>query len=99
MPAVPTERLVVGGLYRFVRNPMYAGVLIALGGEAILFGTWSIAVYCAAVWAIGHLFVMSYEEPTLARRYGEEYSIYKRNVPRWLPRITPWNGEENGRPD
>jgi protein-S-isoprenylcysteine O-methyltransferase Ste14 len=92
MPVVPTERLVVNGLYRFVRNPMYVGVLTALAGEALLFAQWSMAAYwaVAAVWA--HLFVVFYEEKALARRYGEEYRQFREHVPRWLPRLTPWNG-------
>ncbi len=92
VPAAPTERLVVSGLYRYVRNPMYAGVLTCVGGEAILFRSHSMAVYLACGWLATHLFVCLYEEPTLARRHPEDYPRYKRDVPRWLPRFTPWKG-------
>lgn len=94
MPAVPTEHLVVSGLYRHVRNPMYVGVLTALAGETILFHSRSMVEYALAV-ALGvHLFVCFYEERTLTRRYGNEYLLYQQHVPRWLPRLTPWSGDE-----
>jgi protein-S-isoprenylcysteine O-methyltransferase Ste14 len=94
MPAVPTEHLVVSGLYRFVRNPMYVGVLTALAGEALLFERWNMVIYWAVVAGTIHLFVLYYEEPTLSQRYGEEYEEFKRMVPRWLPRLTPWKSYE-----
>jgi protein-S-isoprenylcysteine O-methyltransferase Ste14 len=93
VPTTPTEHLVVSGLYRYVRNPMYVGVLTALTGEALLFESRDLAVFAAIVWFGIHLFVCFYEEPTLTRRYGGQYLNYKRNVPRWLPRITPWKGD------
>jgi protein-S-isoprenylcysteine O-methyltransferase Ste14 len=93
MPTVPTEHLVVTGFYRHMRNPMYTGVLLALAGEAILFESRSLVVYIAIVWFIVHLFICFYEEPTLTRRYGDEYLVFKRHVPRWIPRLTPWNGK------
>jgi protein-S-isoprenylcysteine O-methyltransferase Ste14 len=92
MPAVPTEHLVVSGLYRFVRNPMYVGVLTALAGETLLLEQRCMVIYWLVVAAIMHLFVVFYEEGTLARRYGEEFSEFKKMVPRWLPRLTPWKG-------
>lgn len=92
MPTVPTEHLVVSGFYRHVRNPMYVGVLTALAGEALLFERRMMVIYAAIVWLATTLFVCFYEEPTLTRRYGAEYLRYKRNVPRWMPRLTPWNG-------
>ncbi len=92
MPAVPTEHLVVSGLYRFVRNPMYVGVLTALAGETFLLEQQCMVIYWLVVAAIVHLFVVFYEEGTLARRYGEEFSEFKKMVPRWLPRLTPWKG-------
>jgi|SRR5208282_1595902 len=93
MPTVPTERLVVSGLYRSVRNPMYVGVLVALAGEAVLFWSRGMAIYIPLQWLGVHLFVLFYEEPTLARRYPEDYPRYRRHVPRWLPRLTPWTGD------
>ena len=96
MPAVPTERLVVNGLYRYVRNPMYVGVVTALWGETILFATHGMVKYTLAVWLLIQLFIVFYEEPTLARRHPEDYPRYKLNVPRWLPRLTPWTDSRVG---
>ncbi len=94
MPTVATEHLVVSGLYRYVRNPMYLGVLAVLAGEAWLFWNRSLAIEAALVCLGANLFVHFYEEPTLARRYPEEYPRYKCHVPRWLPRLTPWIGPQ-----
>ncbi|MBZ9978140.1 isoprenylcysteine carboxylmethyltransferase family protein [Mesorhizobium sp. B2-4-18] len=91
-PVAPTERLVIGGIYRHVRNPMYVAVLSIILGQALLFSSWSIAAYAAIAAAAMVTFVKLYEEPTLAGRYGAEYEAYRRNVPGWLPRITPWKG-------
>jgi len=95
MPNVPTERLVVSGLYRHVRNPMYVGDLVALAGETILFQSRALAIYTAAVGLGFHLFVALYEEPTLARRHPQDYPEYKSHVPRWLPRMNAWRGVGN----
>jgi len=92
MPTVPTEHLVVSGFYRYVRNPMYTGVLFALIGETILFESRTLLIEIGVVWLATHLFVCFFEEPTLTKRYGDEYLSFKRNVPRWLPRISPWIG-------
>ncbi len=86
MPNVPTERLVVSGLYRWVRNPMYVGDLVVLAGEAVLFRSGGIAVYGAAVWWVFDTFIRRYEEPTLRRWHGTEYAVYCGRVGRWLPR-------------
>jgi protein-S-isoprenylcysteine O-methyltransferase Ste14 len=90
-PAAPTERLVVGGLYRYVRNPMYLAVGATIVGQALLLWRAGLLAYAAlfavAVWA----FVHWYEEPTLARRFGAGYESYRRAVPGWWPRRTPWN--------
>jgi protein-S-isoprenylcysteine O-methyltransferase Ste14 len=92
VPAAPTERLVVSGLYRYVSNPMYVGVLTCIAGEALLFRSHSLIIYLACAWLATHLFVCLYEEPSLARRHPVDYPLYKRHVPRWLPRFTPWKG-------
>jgi len=92
MPTVPTEHLVVSGFYRHVRNPMYMGVLVALAGELILFRSRTLVIYAVLLGLGLHLFVCLYEERTLFRRYGEEYLRFKRNVPRWVPRLRPWQG-------
>jgi protein-S-isoprenylcysteine O-methyltransferase Ste14 len=91
-PVAPTETLVVGGIYRHVRNPMYVAVIAIIVGQVVLFGSPALAVYAALVTAAMVTFVLLYEEPTLARRYGQSYETYRRNVPGWLPRLTPWRG-------
>jgi len=90
MPVAPTERLVVDGFNRFVRNPMYVGLLTAILGQALLFGSLGLVLYAVIVWIITASFVRWYEEPTLSHRYGTEYEEYRRNVPAWLPRWRPW---------
>src|SRR5882757_2572437 len=87
-PAIydPPRELVVAGLYRYVRNPQYVGVVLIVVGEALLSGMVVLFGY-AALMAIGyHLFVRYYEEPTLGRLFGESYARYRESVPRWLPR-------------
>jgi len=86
-PIDPPKRLVARGLYRFVRNPMYVGVLTALLGEAWLFGSWTLLAYAAIVFTWEHLFVVFYEEPALKRQFGESYAEYLTRTPRWIPRI------------
>lgn len=85
-PAAPTEKLVVGGPYRYVRNVMYAAVTAAIVGQALLLCRVVLLVYAAVAWAGMAAFVKLYEEPTLARRYGAQYEDYRRAVPAWLPR-------------
>ena len=89
-PVAPTRRLVVSGLYRFVRNPMYLAVLALIAGQALLLGRWELLASGAIVAAAFHLFVAGYEEPTLRRRYGAEYDAFTRAVPRWRPRLKAW---------
>jgi protein-S-isoprenylcysteine O-methyltransferase Ste14 len=89
-PWDPTERLVVEGPYRHVRNPMITAVTIVLAGEAALFGSSSLLIWLAAFVAINHVYFRVFEEPGLEARFGEEYRTYRRQVPRWLPRRTPW---------
>jgi len=86
-PIAPTKILVVRGLHRFVRNPMYIGVGLAIAGQAWLFHSGHIAVYLVCVLLIVHIFVLFYEEPTLHRQFGEDYDRYRASVPRWIPRI------------
>jgi protein-S-isoprenylcysteine O-methyltransferase Ste14 len=93
VPTAATEHLVVTGLYRYVRNPMYVGVTTTLAAEAALLRSRNLAIELVIALIAIHLFVCLYEEPTLVRRYGHEYAEYKRNVPRWLPRLRPWNNE------
>ena len=86
-PIAPTKTLVVRGLHRFVRNPMYLGVALVVGGQAWLYHSLHIAIYLACFWLIAHLFVLFYEEPTLHKQFGEEYDRYRERVPRWIPRF------------
>src|ERR1700719_1429981 len=86
-PIAPTRILVVKGLHRFVRNPMYIGVGLVIGGQAWWFHSWQIAIYMACMLGTAHLFVIFYEEPTLRKQFGEEYERYKASVPRWIPKV------------
>lgn len=90
-PVFPTRRLVVRGLYRYVRNPMYVAVIVILLGQALFFENFRLLEYSATVWILFHLFVLAYEEPTLCSRYGDEYRIFCDHVPRWIPRVRPWD--------
>lgn len=85
-PVDPPKDLVVRGLYRYVRNPMYVGVMLVLVGEAALFGTSTLLWYAALVGAGFHTFVCLYEEPALEAQFGESYRRYKHRVGRWVPR-------------
>jgi protein-S-isoprenylcysteine O-methyltransferase Ste14 len=85
-PVAPTERLVVGGLYRYVRNPMYLAVAATIVGQALILGRPGLLLYAAVFGAAVWSFVRFYEEPTLARRYGAEYDAYRSAVPGWWPR-------------
>lgn len=85
-PVAPTEHLVVGGLYRRVRNPMYLAVVATILGQAALLSRPVLVAYGAAVGALMWAFARYYEEPTLAARYGAEYERYRREVPGWRPR-------------
>ena len=89
-PWDPTSRLVVVGPYRHVRNPMISGVLTVLLGEAALFGSLPLLVWFGAVFAVNAVYFPLVEEPGLRERFGEDYDAYRANVPRWLPRLRPW---------
>jgi protein-S-isoprenylcysteine O-methyltransferase Ste14 len=86
-PVAPTERLVVGGLYRYVRNPMYLAVAATIVGQALLLGSVVLLAYAAVFLAVVVAFVRGYEEPTLTRRYGDAYEAYRAAVPGWWPRL------------
>lgn len=89
-PVAPTDELVVGGAYRYVRNPMYVAVIASIAGQALLFVSWPLLAYAAGAWAVMAAFVRYYEEPTLARTHGARFSRYRAAVPAWLPRLRPW---------
>ena len=89
-PADPPRQLVVSGLYRFVRNPMYLSVTLIVFGEVMVTFSRPLLAYWVIWFAIVNLFVVGYEEPTLRDQFGDEYDRYVRNVGRWIPRLTPW---------
>ena len=89
-PVAPTERLVIGGLYRYVRNPMYLAVVAVITGQGLALGQPILLGYAAAVWVTVASFVRCYEEPALARQFGEQYRADRRAVPAWRPRTRPW---------
>jgi protein-S-isoprenylcysteine O-methyltransferase Ste14 len=97
-PIAAPERLVVGGVYRYVRNPMYVAVLAAIVGQGLLLGQLGLLLYAAATWLVVAAFVRWYEEPTLTRRFGEDYETYRRAVPAWWPRLRPWEPAERDEP-
>ena len=88
-PIAPTQNLVVTGLYRHVRNPIYVALVAVILGQAVLFGDQRLLVYGVLVWLAFHAFVVGYEEPALVHRFGTEYEDFRANVPRWIPRLTP----------
>jgi protein-S-isoprenylcysteine O-methyltransferase Ste14 len=89
-PVAPTEVLVVGGEYRYVRNPMYVAVVACVLGQALVLGSLALVGYAVVVWLAMAAFVRWYEEPTLQARYGSRYEEYRRAVPAWIPRLSPW---------
>lgn len=86
-PVAPTRKLVVTGLYRFVRNPMYLAVSALTFGQALLFTSWGVALYGVVIVAAFDTFVRLYEEPTLRQAYGDEYAAYCAVTPRWIARF------------
>jgi protein-S-isoprenylcysteine O-methyltransferase Ste14 len=88
-PIDPPRHLVVRGLYRYVRNPMYLSVTTIVLGELLLTRSLALLTYWAVWFAVVNLFVMAYEEPTLRRQFGPSYERYSRTVPRWIPAFRP----------
>src|SRR5262245_32256658 len=91
-PWDPPQRLVVRGVYRHVRNPMISGVLFVLLGESLLTASRPLFGWFFIFGIISPIAIPLLEEPGLVHRFGDEYRTYKRNVPRWVPRLTPWDG-------
>lgn len=89
-PIAPTRHLVVTGVYRYVRNPMYLSIVVILIGQALLLGNGWLALYALLAVLVTEGFVHFHEEPTLRRRFGEEYERYRAEVPGWWPRRTPY---------
>lgn len=97
-PWDPTTRLVTNGVYRYVRNPMITGVALILIGESLWFASWKLAVWAAVFFTINALYIPRVEEKGLVERFGAEYQEYMRHVPRWVPRLSPWE-EPSARED
>ena len=91
-PWAPPERLVVRGPYRHVRNPMITGVLLMLGAESLFFGSWHLTGWTLVFFAGNALYFPLVEERALEKRFGDDYRLYKANVPRWIPRWRAWEG-------
>src|SRR4029079_241735 len=89
-PIAPPRNLVVTGLYRYVRNPIYVAVVAVILGQGIAFGDGRLLVYGALLWLAFHAFVLAYEEPVLAESFGAQYEDFRANVPRWIPRLYAW---------
>jgi protein-S-isoprenylcysteine O-methyltransferase Ste14 len=90
-PIAPTERLVVGGWYRYVRNPMYVAVVMAIVGQALWLGQPVLLGYSGFVWVVVAAFVRWYEEPHLIWRFGDDYRAYRGAVRGWIPHLRPWD--------
>ena len=91
-PIAPTKYLVTTALHRYVRNPMYLGVALAIIGQGVVFRSFHLLEYAGVMLLIAHFFVLFYEEPALHRQFGESYDQYRRSVPRWIPRPGPLPG-------
>jgi protein-S-isoprenylcysteine O-methyltransferase Ste14 len=89
-PWDPTRKLVVSGVYRHVRNPMIAGVMAVLLGEGLCLGSTAVLGWWLIFVTVNLIYMPAVEEPGLARRFGEDYRAYRRHVPRWIPRLRPW---------
>ncbi len=92
-PWNPTKKIVVKGLYCYVRNPMILSVILILLSESILFRMGQLLIYAIIFFLINHIFFVFNEEPALRKRFGVEYVEYCKNVPRWIPRIKGWKPE------
>ena len=95
-PWAPPQKLVVAGLYRYVRNPMISGVLLVILGESIAFGSPIIFGWFTLFFIANVAYFRFSEEPGLVKRFGTGYTRYRRNVPCWIPRLKPWCGEASG---
>lgn len=93
-PWDPPRRLVVSGPYRFVRNPMISGVIFVLFGEALVLESVPHAAWAALFWAVNSVYIPLFEEPQLQHRFGEDYTRYRRHVRRFVPRLRPWNADD-----
>ncbi len=87
LPTDPPKELVVTGFYRYVRNPIYVGAFLIFLAHFLWFGYWSLLLYAVLSFIGVHLFIISYEEPNLKRKFGAAYEEYLQRVPRWIPRL------------
>lgn len=94
-PWDPPKKLVVSDLYRYVRNPMISGVLMIVLGEALIFSSLELFVLFILFFIVNHIYFVYSEEPGLIKRFGDDYIEYKKNVPRWIPRLKPWDKGNN----
>jgi protein-S-isoprenylcysteine O-methyltransferase Ste14 len=90
-PWDPPKKLVVVGIYLHVRNPMITGVLFIALGEGLFFGSWSILILFGIFLVLNMIYIPLSEEKGLLKRFGEDYLLYARNVPRWIPRLKVWH--------
>lgn len=90
-PWDPPEKLVIRGPYRYVRNPMITGALLILLAEALLFRSWPLAIWMGVFFVGNTIYFRFIEEKGLEKRFGDDYRNYKARVPRWIPRLGPWN--------
>ena len=93
-PWDPPKKLVVAGAYRYVRNPMISGLLMVVLGETLIFASIELFTLFILFFIVNHIYFIYWEEPGLVKRFGEDYIAYKKNVPRWIPRLTPWEMSE-----
>ena len=89
-PWDPPKKLVVAGAYRYVRNPMISGVLMIVLGETLIFASIQLFILFILFFIVNHVYFVYSEEPGLVKRFGNDYILYKKNVPRWIPRLKPW---------
>ncbi len=94
-PWDPPKKLVIRGPYRHVRNPMITGALLILLAEALLFQSWPLSVWMAVFFIGNTVYFRFIEEKGLEKRFGDDYRKYKARVPRWVPRLQPWNPEND----
>ena len=94
-PWNPTKQLVVVGPYQYMRNPMITSVILLLLAEALFFNAEAIFVWALLFFSFNHLYFIVKEEPDTLKRFGDDYREYKTNVPRWIPRLSPWKSEKD----
>ena len=89
-PWDPTSKMIITGPYAYVRNPMITGIVLILIGEALMLVSWVIGIWTVVFLIINMFYFALSEEPGLRKRFGQEYEEYCKNVPRYIPRLTPW---------